>query len=486
MELLTLSAGLILPWLGGTLWLMAVESRLGPGPSSVSRQFGYGFFLGYAVLTLAVISADKWLGAIDWLQISFFLFLFATSGGLVWWLGKRSERNCLGDAEQRTKFSHNRLQTFLIVLLAAWILFHVAFMALEVFSQPVYPWDAWQTWIYRAKAWYLTGGSAELVNLDQWAAATSPNVYAVQAAGYPLLPSIAPYWAALSLGRWSETLVNLPTLLAGLAIGLALYGQCRDAGMSRLLSLAGCYLLCSIPLFATHIALAGYADLWMAGYTGLGFVALLSGTVSKQGFQTAIGILLLGLALLVKNEAAVWLLAGLLMYLLTKFRWRSALIASAFVAALLVALFALGVTHVEVPLLGTLGIVDHRLAIPFIGSFALEVHDIWRAYMENLFVLGSWNLLWVLVGACLIFALLGKKPLSLTRSSAAVLIAIFLATQLFIFGFTDQGAWADTYTAINRLPIHFVPPLVFAALLVLHDIASQPATTTDVSGVENG
>jgi uncharacterized membrane protein YwaF len=38
---------------------------------------------------------------------------------------------------------------------------------------------------------------------------------------------------------------------------------------------------------------------------------------------------------------------------------------------------------------------------------------------------------------------------------------------MFIFGFTDQGIWADTYTAINRLPLHFVPALIFTALIII-------------------
>ena len=56
----------------------------------------------------------------------------------------------------------------------------------------------------------------------------------------------------------------------------------------------------------------------------------------------------------------------------------------------------------------------------------------------------------------------------LTHISDTVFISIFLATQLFIFGFTDQGIWADTYTAINRLPLHFTPAVIFAALTLLH------------------
>jgi len=79
--------------------------------------------------------------------------------------------------------------------------------------------------------------------------------------------------------------------------------------------------------------------------------------------------------------------------------------------------------------------------------------------------MGNWNLLWVLVGASLLAVLKGGKG-----GAGAVFIVVFLATQAFIFGFTDQGIWADTYTAINRLPLHFTPALIFAALTIFHSL----------------
>lgn len=243
--------------------------------------------------------------------------------------------------------------------------------------------------------------------------------------------------------------------------------------MSRVFSTTACYLLYSIPLFATHVALAGYADIWMAAFSGLGFVALMRGTTGRQAFQTALGVLMLGLALLVKNEAAVWLLAGLLLYALITFRRRTIMVAG--LALLVGALtgLALGISHVDLPFLGTLGVVDDRLEIPLIGSFVLESHNVWQVYWDNFFAMGSWNLLWMLVGASWLIAVIRRKPVNPEFRASALFIAIFLATQFFIFGLTNQGVWADTYTAINRLPLHFLPALLYAALAVISNLQNS-------------
>jgi hypothetical protein len=100
-------------------------------------------------------------------------------------------------------------------------------------------------------------------------------------------------------------------------------------------------------------------------------------------------------------------------------------------------------------------------------------------YWKNFVSLGSWNLLWVAIAASL---LLGLRPSNTHKSSQAKRVAlcfilIFVATQAFIFGFTNQGTWADTYTAINRLPLHFVPALLFSAVIVLKGALPQIVTS---------
>jgi len=272
--LLTLYSGLLLPWLGGSLWLAFADRRFNnTNPVNRFRQLGYGFFLGYVILFLAVLVNNSLTSDVSWPGLMVFLLIFTASGGFAVWQVRELPRATNPPGQTITPTSLKLLTTVVLLLM----LVHLLFISVEIFTRPVYPWDAWLVWVYRAKAWFMAGNMADIVNPADWATATSVNTYSIHAWQYPLFPSVIPYWAALSLGRWSETLVNLPVLFAGSAIGMALYGQCREHGLSVAVSLITCYLLYSIPIFATHLALAGYADIWMAGYVGLGFIALIRG-----------------------------------------------------------------------------------------------------------------------------------------------------------------------------------------------------------------
>jgi hypothetical protein len=94
MGLLTLYAGLILPWLAGILWLSFAESQLGRGTRpNRFRQAGYGFFLGYTVLFLAIISVNKLTGSVSWPGLMLFFLTLSVGGGIATWLG--SSNLCL-------------------------------------------------------------------------------------------------------------------------------------------------------------------------------------------------------------------------------------------------------------------------------------------------------------------------------------------------------------------------------------------------------
>ncbi len=481
MGLLTLYIGLLLPWLGGALWLAFAESRMSRNtPPNRFRQAGYGFFAGFAVLFVAIITANELTGSVSWPALMLFLLVFSVSGGLAVWRNRIT-----------TSISHSVPQVplsttmkILTALVLALMAIHLIFISVEVFTQPLYPWDALAAWAYRAKAWFLNGGMVDFVSSADWLVASSADTYTIDAWNYPLFASVMPYWAALSLGRWSETLVNLPVLFAGLAIGLALYGQLREYGLSVTISIIACYLLYSIPIFGNHIALAGYADIWMSGFVGLGFISVMTGAIKhaetgKLGFSVIFGYLMIGFGILVKNEGLVWFLAALLMLVVATCKPRMQILTVVITVALVALGVALGFTQFDIPLTGTLGFVNGEFIIPFFGGFVLESHSVWHAYWENFFAMGNWNLLWILVAAGLFSKL---KPINKTTAVASryrirrfglSFILIFLATQLFIFGLTEQGQWAESFTAINRLPLHFTPALLFTAFVMLHSGESR-------------
>lgn len=483
MGLLTLYTGLLLPWIGGTLWLIFADAQFNKsGNVNRFRQAGYGFFLGYAVLFLAIMASDRLSGDVYWPYLMVFILLFTTAGGIAAWQRRTAALKPTPNSKTPVTMPIKAMAAIIVVL----TVIHLVFISVEVFTQPVYPWDAWLAWIYRAKAWFMAGSMVDIVSPEAWGTAGTTDVYTIDAWHYPLFPSVIPYWAALSLGHWSETLVNLPVLFAGLAIGMALYGQCREHGLGVLASLVICYLLYSIPLFGTHLALGGYADIWMAGFTGLGIVAVMRGAILRDdirasAYQMILGFLMIIISLWVKNEGAVWLLAALAMLILAICRPRVPILMAVTAVVVVLLTYSLGFIFIDVPLIGKVGIIDDRLAIPFIGSFGLEVHNVGIVYWDNFLKMGSWNLLWVLVAASL---LLGFKSPNLAsgyraRRTALSFILIFMITQLFIFGFTDQGMWADTYTAINRLPLHFVPALLFAAIIIAH-ASLTPGNATGV------
>lgn len=478
MDLIYLYAGLLVPWIGGTAWLVFLERRWLAGETpNLFRQIGYGFFLGYAGLFGAIMACQFITGAVSWPALMVFLSLAALAGIIMVW------RTPVSGLPEPDPAKTNRFQSlspvmkvFLAVLLI-WTGIHLLIYTIDIYTQPVYPWDAWLAWVYRAKAWYLGGGITPVVSAADWASATTQVSYTIDAWMYPLFPSIIPYWAALSLGHWSETLVNMPVLLAGLAMGMAIYGQCREFGLSLISSALCVYLLYSIPLLGTHIGLAGYADIWMAGFTGLGFVALIRAlalraapVATSYGLQLSLAFILLTFAVFVKNEGAVWLLAAIGMLVLLNFRSRVPALIAVCLALLLLIGFAFGVTSISIPGIGTLGLVDGKLLIPFIGNFALELHSIWYSYLTNFLSMGSWNLFWVIVLAALLMTFRSNTHSFGHRVQRVGLtfIILFLATQFFIFGLTDQGLWADAFTAINRLPLHFVPALLFTSFAIIH------------------
>lgn len=462
MNLFTLVLGITLPWLAGFAWVRALE-RHAASEVGFLRQASYGFFAGMVLLYLCVAVVSWISGRVTFVSVAGALLLLAAPAA---WMSLRGSTGAMLAARpwRQTWAGLNGWQRLSLLVLLAWSLAHLLFSTLEVIVTPLFPWDAWTVWVYRAKAWFFTGHLFEFAGPSQWLWPAFAGSYTVPAAGYPWLVSIVPYWAAVSLDQWHEALINLPVVFCGIAIATALYSQCRAIGLSLPMSVGFAYLLVSTPLVGTHLSLAGYADIWMAGFAGLGFVALLRGVSERRRSQVVTGFAMLALGLLVKNEAVVWLFVGLLFYLVLSVPWKIQVYCIAGAGLVVLLLSLLGMTVVELPLLGRLGIENGHLLVPGAGVYRLELHDVREAYFQNAFVLGSWHLAWMLLLAGLVLALLPGA--GRTGRVAAVFLLIFVSSQAGIFVLSSEAAWAKDYTAINRLPLHVYPALLFALAMV--------------------
>lgn len=474
MDYLRLAIALVLPWLSGYLWLAAIESRFSGEKADTCRQAGYGFFLGYAALQGIVLASNSLFGGVTFMPVISAMTLITLAGGALY----ANECRQSGQGLQvRTEVAKTRpIARRLFWLFTGWAILHLVFVAIEILHVPVFPWDAWLTWMYRAKAWFYSGQIFVLDHPADWLHGTGDAAFNVVGSHYPTFVPVLALWVVTALGYWSETLVNLPTLFCGIALGLALYGECREYGVARWQSALAAWLLLSIPLVGAHLSLAGQADIWMAGFTGLGFVALVAGLTRKIPWYLVLGLCMTAMGIATKVEGVVWLLAYMLTLALV-LQSRLTLVVLSATAALLGIGWMMGIAHVELPLLGTMGIVEGRLHIPLLGSYALQSFDLWDDYWSNFFESGTWHLLWTLVILAAVSLLI--LPVGRLRRTLITFYGVLLCAQLFIFEGTELGQWADDWTAINRLPLHFAPALVFS-LVILSQSFLAPTKTTAV------
>lgn len=434
MNTLLLLIALLLPWLAGAMALRPLRQRLGLTPAG---WLGYGYFLGAVLLTVSAFLA----ALIPPLATAAGLILCLAALSLATGFGAKRLAQLLPAATPLALPPATRREHWLTALLLALIALHLGFAAFELYWRPVYPWDAWQTWLYTAKAWYYNGSPVDMLHPHQWLNHPDSGTYTVQGHHYPWLVPVQSWWLAKVLGAWQEKQVLWPTLPAAIALGLALWGQAVAATRQRLAGPLAAWLLLSLPLVTTHIALAGYADLWLAGFSGLGLIALVRGLLEAHRGQLLLGLTAMALGLLVKHDAVIWLACALLLIGLLGLRQKTTATLM-LAAALIVAALTFGFSRIQLQLNA----------------------DITR-YGQFLWLADSWHLLWYLLPATLLLALLPGSPARTTAKAIGLLLTILLTSQLLLFGFTNAGNWVGT--AASRLLLHISPLLIFALACIL-------------------
>lgn len=450
MELLLLCTGLFLLVVPGLLSATLIVS--GTAVHRLSMVAGYGLLMGLVAVPIVM----RLLGY-SGLSLS-----FGVAGSVVAavCLALLIVRLLVGEslldhtAMPSARVSLDRPGNILMAALLVLITLRIVTLGLELTTRPLFPFDATMHWATKSRVWFEHGVLVPFVENDAWLELRGRGVYTDHHPGYPITIPLLQVWISSAIGRWDESLINLPWLVCIIGLGAAFYGQAREAGAGAPASLSFTYLLLSLPLLDTHVALAGYADLFLGACYCLAIMAFHNWSVSRRAWQ---GILAVFFALscpLIKNEGFFWLLTFFPAIVVVLFPGKRAF------SLLLVSLLLLAVVLLVFP--RDMVVAGHSLE-----QLSLQYRPgALAGIFESFFVHDSWHLFAYLLTA-LMALVLWRVPAGF-RDSAGMATALAAATCLFLvlFLFTGYSKGATRFTAVGRISLHLVPAFTFFCLVL--------------------
>jgi hypothetical protein len=457
MDAIALLVGFAVVWVLGVA-LLAVIAPIDAtlrAPGHVAWTVGCGWFVGAFVLTL-------WMRVLAQIHVPFGISsiglpLVAVGGLLVWRAWRSKALRWDGVFASLTGRNLPGWHRAIWVIILGWLAVRIALLGAEIVWRPLFPWDAWTQWGTKARVWFELRTMAPFVTTAEWLSATSPNVYFDAAPQYPATVPLLQVWSAILLGRWEDTLINLPWWLTGVAFGLAVYGYLVREGFEPLIALIGAWLVLSLPILEIHIALAGYADLAMSAYFTIAALWSLQAARTRQWGDVATALLFLAACVLIKNPGVIWvatLVPGIVIVMLPRYGIRIA--AALFIAATL-ALLVLARTE----------------PIIFLYHLHLDFDMPWRSLFDAYFSFGNWNVLWY--GTIGVGVLARRHLLSIEVAPYTAIVAAGLMFLFFGFAFTTARVWVEDQSTVNRATLHLAPLVIVWMLLSFRAWAGHAA-----------
>ena len=456
MTMLGLMLSVLVPTLLG-IALVRLQLRQRPPNEALEPSLNWPLVIGYggvvgALVTTLLMRLFTLLG-VAW---NFWLLcgVMLTAAVLLHLISQNNQRGSMGSIGDLSVSPSNAkpaeaLLKWLFYGLLGLLVLRFINMSFEVLQRPLYPWDAWTQWATKAKVFFEHKGMVSFATLDTYLTADAAAVFTDAAPTYPPTVSILQAFTALAIGRFDDTLVNLPWLSCWVFLCSAFYGQARAWGLSAVAAMLATYALGSLPFINTHVALAGYAELHMATVYGLGAIAFFSwagvanaSAKANSKRQLWLAAFLVITCVEIKRPGIFWLLT-ILPGALVWWRPRIGLIVLAVASVLLI---------VGALVLAKSGMVVAGLRI------GQDLSQVTGPIVQNTFLMGNWHLLFFFGLAIMLVAWR-----FLLQGAHAVMTAVVLAGSVFlliVFYFRISDYVSD-FTTVNRAVVHFVPVLVF-------------------------
>ncbi|MBN7797775.1 hypothetical protein [Parahaliea mediterranea] len=447
-----LTVAILLPWLTGTL--LARLALWGECP--LTLKLAHGYLLG----NFATIVLIRICDALGW-QFSFW--------GICASLGILSIIALLSTSILRSRPSFNSTQIlkpepvrllawhwFVLTILLGLTLIQVFAIAQEIILRPTFPWDAWRGWEPKTIQ-YFTSQSlyAEMFTIGNYGE-ISPQIH---------------LWAMLGANSSTSPSTHLPWLFAFLAIGLAIYGQCRINCSFIASAIAGAAVM-SLPYLSIHAALAGYADIWLALAFTLGIITVINLSQAKS-FRLIILTLIYAYICLQSKRAGFGMSLIILLCLFVSTcnnkKWL-AVSSSAITIGLLFlwGLVFVGKTEITLPLPegNSVSLTPDQLKIPGIANFSFnEISAITPLY-EALFKFGSWHLTIVLLLLSVGYAITHRTLDNISKISLAAIASGFIYVGIYFSVISPMAA--ENHTGLSRSLLYMMPLCIYLSIYLYH------------------
>ena len=433
-------------------------------PFNTCIEIGTGFYAVAAIITL-FLSAD--LLSIS--RASQLVAGIATVGALLILLNKQHWQKLFSLLKIAEPHRVNALGISLIVAF-------LFFVLINNLHRDIFPWDAFTTWMYRAKTWTLENRAAEFIAIDQWLKSGGAG-FSISAAHYPISVSAIAAFAATLSGGWSDQSASMPWFFVTLANALLMAGLCRlEHTGTKLIPIIGCTALVTAPLVHIHGVFAGYADIWIMGTSGMGLASICIWTRQRSPSILYLGFLLLSLGCFWKIEGWVWLVLGILVAVL-HWLWQRLGRKAVPIIMLLATIFLL-LQPLDLGELGTWGVDADGVQLGNVGTVGLNPYNPIHDYLEMTFWQGNFLLVLPLYLIALIsIAMLRSRHLN---GYLLVGISIFVCHGI-IFGLSAYSEYAQLGTAVNRLVLQTLPVFILTIITTAKAIWS---TAVDNSGMQ--
>lgn len=453
-----LTIAIALPWLLGCILADLLLRRA--THRNIFLVAGHGYLIGIAVTTCMI---RLWSSAgmdLNFSYLPMLLFTLCAAG-----LAARKRYppvSAIGPVHASLK---NWQRLFILSVLSL-LLLRYSTLTLEMLARPLYAWDAWMNWSPKALVWYANGELTDYVSPYGWLTqAESENSFTLGNSGawnYPPTIPLIQLWSMLGAQTSDHPVLYLPWLLVVIALGLGIYGHLRVASVPPLPAVIACYFLLSLPYLNVHVALAGYADTWLAACFGLSTCTLYQWHRTREWPYAVLTFFLAVFCSQLKIPGIVLGFVVLISLAISCLKPRPAILL--IVAALggLAVIFAVAYgLEIDVPGFGTLTLSRTSIELPLFGYFELAYHPIHTSMAATLFTMLNWNLFWYIVPCALFYQLVTRsnRERGVEIDGLVTLMAsLFVA---LVFYLTKYHTTAEDLSSINRAILYLVPSTLF-------------------------